>query len=247
MRVSTLDRLLIVGAALVPVGAAAALVPLRDDMVSANVALLLVVAVVGFAASGRRTAAVTAAVSAAASFNFFHTQPYSSLRISSREDLETALLLLVVGLTVGEIALRGRRARYLVAREREDLASIRGIGALVAEGEGSDYVMIATAAELTHLLGLVDCRYEAGAPTGRPLPIVGRDGSTWWGPTRWETERWGFPTDGVSVPVPTNGRVGGRFVLTAPVGLPLTKEQLMKAVALVDQAGASLANRAGAA
>lgn len=247
MRASTLDRLLTVGAALVPIGVAAALVPLRDDMVNANVALVLVVAVVGFAASGRRPAAVLAAVSAAVSFNFLHTQPYLSLRISSRADIETAALLLVVGLTVGELALRGRRARYLVAREREDLASIQGIGALVAEGESPDYVMLATASELTHLLGLVDCRYESGGPTGRPLPVVRRDGSTWWGPTRWETERWGFPTDGVGIPVLTNGRPRGRFVLTAPVGLPLTKEQLVKAVALVDQVGASLATRAGAA
>ncbi len=75
--------------------------------------------------------------------------------------------------------------------------------------------------------------------------MVRRDGSTWWGPTAWETERWGVPTDGVAISVLTNGRPRGRFVLTAPVGLPISREQLMKAVALVDQAGAALAARDG--
>ena len=141
--------------------AAAALVPLRDEIANANVALVLVVAVVAFASSGRRSAAALAAVAAAAGFNLFHTQPYLSLRISSRDDLETALLLLVVGLVVGEIALRGRRARALAVKERQDLQSLTGLGALVAEGEDPSYVLLATASELTHLLGLVDCRFEA--------------------------------------------------------------------------------------
>ena len=149
--------------------AAAALIPLRDTIVSTNVALLLVVTVVAFAATGRRAAAVLAAVSAAVGFNLFHTEPYLSLRISSSDDLETALLLLVVGLAVGELAVRGRRARALVVQERQDLASIRGLGALVADGEDADYVLLATASELTHLLGLVDCRFEV-EPRGRPHP-----------------------------------------------------------------------------
>ena len=35
----------------------------------------------------------------------------------------------------------------------------------------------------------------------------------------------------------------GRFVLTAPVAVPYSAEQLAQAVALVDQAGAALAAR----
>ena len=112
-----------------------------------------------------------AAVSAAVAFNLFHTQPYLSLRIDSGDDLETAaLLLLVVGLTVGELALRGRRARAMVAQERQDLASIQGLGALVANGEDADYVLLATSSELTHLLGLVDCRFETEPSDDRILP-----------------------------------------------------------------------------
>jgi len=225
----------------VPAATAAALIPLRDQVVSTNIALLLVIAVVAFAATGRRPAALLAAVSAALGFNVFHTLPYLSLRISERDDLETAGLLLVVGLIVGELAVRGRQARAMAEQEREDLASIRGLGALVATGEDPDYVLLATSSELTHLLGLVDCRFEAQPTDDRILPVVHRDGTVRWGPTLWETERWGLPSDGAVIPVWSHGRRRGRFVLTAPVALPISAAQLAKAVALVDQAGASMA------
>jgi K+-sensing histidine kinase KdpD len=223
-------------------------VPLRSTLVSTNVALVLVVAVVAFSAAGRRTVAVLAALSAAIGFNLFHTRPYLSLRIHSGDDLETAALLLVVGLAVGELALRGRRARVLAAREREDLASIQALGALVADGEDADYVLLATASELTYLLGLVDCRFEASSGDDeRILPVVHRDGSIRWGPTAWDAARWGFPVEGVTIPVSSHGRRRGRFHLKAPLALPVSTDQLIKAVALVDQAGASLATTAGAA
>jgi len=247
MRLRHPDRWITVGAIVVPVATAAALIPLRDSVVSTNIALLLVVTVVAFAATGRRSAAFLAAVSAAAGFNLFHTEPYLSLRISSRDDLETAVLLLVVGLAVAELAVRGRKARALAEQGREDLASIHGLGALVADGEDADYVLLATSSELTHLLGLVDCRFEPSPRDDRILPVIHRDGTVRWGPTPWEADRWGLPTDGAVIPVWTRGHRRGRFVLTAPVGLPMSQAQLAKAVALVDQAGASLAATAGAA
>jgi K+-sensing histidine kinase KdpD len=241
------DRWITAGAVVVPAGAALALIPLRDALVSTNVALLLVITVVAFAATGRRPAAVLAAISAAVGFNVFHTEPYLSVRISSSDDLETAALLLIVGLAVGEIALRGRRARAVAAQEREDLASIHGLGALVANGEDSDYVLLATSSELTHLLGLVDCRFESAPSDDTIYPVVHRDGSVCWGPTAWDAARWGLPSDGAVIPVWSHGRRRGRFVITTPVALPVSAEQLAKAVALVDQAGASLDAQTGAA
>lgn len=244
MRFPSPHRWLTALAVVAPLALAVALIPVRGVLVSTNVALLLVVAVVAFAASGRRAAAALAAVSAATGFNVFHTHPYLSLRISSGDDLETAALLLAVGLAVGELALRGRRARALVASERHDMASLHGLGALVANGENPDYVLLATASELTHLLGLVDCRFEIQPPDDVILPVAHRDGSVRWGPTRWDMARWGFPTDGVAIPVWSQGRQRGRFVLIAPIGLPASADQMAKAVALVDQAGAALASAA---
>jgi hypothetical protein len=162
------------------------------------------------------------------------------VRIDSRDDVETAVLLLVVGLVVGELALRGRRARAMAERERQDLASISGLGALVATGEDPDLVLLATSAELSHLLGLVDCRFESQPADDRILPVVHRDGTVRWGPTEWDAARWGLPSDGAVIPVWSHGERRGRFVLTAPVALPMSPAQLAKAVALVDQAGASM-------
>jgi len=230
-------------AVIAPIVVAAALIPLRDDLVSTNIALLLVVVVVAVAATGHRVAAAVAALFAAGAFNFFHTEPYYSLRINSSDDVETAVLLLVVGLAVGELAVRGRRARAAAAVGRRDLASLQGLGALVATGEDADYVLLAAESELTHLLGLVDCRFEAARQDDKVLPVIFRDGSVLWGPTTWETDRWGLPSDGATIPVWSRGVRLGRFVLRAPLAVPYTAYQLSQAVALVDQAGASLAAR----
>jgi K+-sensing histidine kinase KdpD len=234
------DAWISAGAVAVPLVAAAALVPLRDDLVSTNLALLLVITVVAFAATGRRPASVLAALSAAAGFNLFFTQPYLSLRIESSDDLETTVLLLLVGLIVGEVALRGRRARFAVTRGRHELASMQGLGAMVATGESPDYVLLATADELTQLLGLVDCRYERASPEDKVLPVISRDGSVRWGPTQWETTQWGIPTEGAAIEVWAHGQRRGRFVLRAPVGVAYSHEDLAKAAALVDLAGAAL-------
>jgi K+-sensing histidine kinase KdpD len=227
-------------AVVAPVVVAAALIPFRGDLVNTNVALLLVVVVVAIAATGHRLAAAVAALVSAGAFNFFHTQPYYSLRITSSDDLETAVLLLMVGLAVGELAARGRRARAAAARGRRDLASLQGLGALVATGKDTDYVLLATETELTRLLGLVECRFEATRQDDTVLPVILRDGRVTWGPTAWETNRWGLPSDGATIPVWSRGVQLGRFVLRAPVAMPYTSDQLAQAVALVDQAGAAL-------
>ena len=71
------------------------------------------------------------------------------------------------------------------------------------------------------------------------LPVIHRDGSVKWGPNVWETERWGLPTDGATIPVWSRGARLGRFVLKAPLAVPYTSAELAQAVALVDQAGAA--------
>jgi K+-sensing histidine kinase KdpD len=234
------DRWIIAGAVAAPFAAAAALIPLRDRLDNTNIALLLVITVVAAAASGRRSAAVLSALSAAAGFNVFHTQPYLSLRIESSDDLETAVLLLVVGLIVGELAVRGRRARATVAQDRHDLAALHDVGALVATGEDPDYVLMATASELTHLLGLLDCRYESTTHASKVLPVIDRDGGVMWGPTPWDARQWGLPSDGAAIDVWSHGARRGRFVLHAPLSVPFSRDQLARAAALVDLAGASL-------
>ena len=100
---------------LAPIVVAGALVGVRGEILASTVALLLMVVVVAVAAVGGRAGGAAAAITAALSFDFFHTRPYLSLSIVSRDDVETAALLLVAGLIVGTMAGRSGRARQSAA------------------------------------------------------------------------------------------------------------------------------------
>src|SRR5256885_15981970 len=79
-----------------------ALVPLRDHIPNANMALALVIPVLLGAIIGGRIAGVVTAVVAALSFNFVFTKPYLSLRIASGDDVATFVMLAIVGLLAAE-------------------------------------------------------------------------------------------------------------------------------------------------
>ena len=70
------------------------------------VALALVVAMA--ARAGGQAAGASAALMSALSFDFFHTEPYLSLKISDPSDLLVTVLLLALGLALG-----GGRSREL--------------------------------------------------------------------------------------------------------------------------------------
>ncbi|MDP9073868.1 MAG: DUF4118 domain-containing protein [Actinomycetota bacterium] len=93
----------VVGAAL-PAGSAAALVSVRGSVPNTDIALLITAAVLLVATSGRRSAAALGAVSAAVSFDYFHTLPYHSLTIANHNDALSTLVLGLLALAVGQIA-----------------------------------------------------------------------------------------------------------------------------------------------
>jgi K+-sensing histidine kinase KdpD len=86
------------------------LVPLRDFLGSANVAITMLLGVQVVAIIGGRQAGIAGAVVAALSFDFFFTEPYLQLVIDDRYDIITAVLLLVAGIATSELGgLRVRR------------------------------------------------------------------------------------------------------------------------------------------
>jgi K+-sensing histidine kinase KdpD len=227
--------------AIVPVAVSAALLPVRHRLDNANIALLLVVSIVAIAISGRRSAAAAAALSAAASFDLFYTHPYVSLRISSSNDLETELFLLLVGLAVGELAARGRRYQAKALSRTQELQRLHDIAGQVVLDDTSDFVVMNVALQLAQHLGLADCRLELEYHDDRIVPVVDRSGTVWWGPNEWDTKRWGLPPWGVELPVWGHGRQLGRFYLVPQDARPVEVDALLNAVALADQAGAALA------
>ena len=132
-----------------PIAVAALLVPLRDDLVSTNLALILVIFVVLGGVGAGRLGGALAAVTAALSFDFFLTKPYLSLSIDKADDFETTILLLIVGLIVGQIAVRSQLHREAAARGRSEISRLSRVADLVARGEDPADVLLAAQAELT--------------------------------------------------------------------------------------------------
>jgi len=226
----------------VPPALSAALIPFRASVPNTDAALVLVVVIVSVAAWGHRPAGVVAAISAALWFDFFLTRPYERFSISRHTDVETTVLLLVVGVAVTEIAARSRRHRATAVEEAGFVARIHSAAAAVATGEPAQFVVMQVAAQLTDLLSLRDCRYDPAASDEHHARI-GQDGEVVLAGLRWNVEQLGLPGSEVELAVEYQGRFLGRYVMVPSPGKPVSKESRVVAAALADQVGAALAGR----
>ena len=104
---------------------------LKSNGIAPPTTLAVVVAV---AANGYRLAGILAAVSVAVWFDFFLTRPYETFSITRRTDIETTVLLLVIGVAVTEIAVWGRRQRVAASRRAGYLEGINSAAQAVAAG-----------------------------------------------------------------------------------------------------------------
>ncbi len=155
-----------------PLILAAILVPFRTDFANTDAALAMILVVVAVAALGNRLAGYIAAVSAAVWFDFFLTRPYEQFRINRATDIETTILLLVIGVAVTEIAVWGRRQRAAASRRAGYLAGINDAARAVATGSSPSALIEQIASSLTQLLSLRSCQFQYGvAGIGRPARI----------------------------------------------------------------------------
>ena len=194
------------------VAIAVALVPLRTRIDNTNLALILVVVVVLASIVGDRSAGAVAAITATLSFDFFLTRPYLSMRIDSADDIETALILLAVGLIVGEVAERGRRSRRESERAAHAIARVHRVSDKIAHGATLDDIVEAVRRELTALLRLRDCWLEL-PPFQWPIPRLERGGTIEATEHRWSSRGFALPEFGVHIAVLEAGHEVGRLVL----------------------------------
>ena len=242
-RLEKLEKALPLAAVLAPIALALALIPARGHVNDADLAMILMVAVVGLALTGRRLPAAVCSLLAAASFDFFFTRPYYSFRIDRETDLITTALLLGLGLVIGEMATRGRLYREAAREHRDGLSRIVQVAERIATGEEADYVVTAVAGELRELLKLRDCEFTRDRDPGATAAIE-PDGSVVIGNYGWAADRLGFPTERIELPVRSGGRRLGSFVLTPAVAVePVPLERRLLAVALADQLGSLLAQK----
>jgi K+-sensing histidine kinase KdpD len=118
------DLLAVVAAIVAPLALMAILVPFRTSFPNTDAALALMLVVVAVAATGFRLAGILAAVSAAIWFDFFLTRPYERFTITRTADLETTVLILVIGVAVTELAVWGRRQHLAASRRAGYLAAL---------------------------------------------------------------------------------------------------------------------------
>jgi K+-sensing histidine kinase KdpD len=224
-----------------PIAVAVALIPWRQQLDTADSALILVVVIVAVAGTGRRLAAAVAAMVSALSFDFFLTRPYQSLRISRHTDLITELLLVVVGLAVGELAARGRRHRDAAWEGRHQMAMLHSLTELAASGRDPEEVVAVAAHQLRALLSLRASRFTAHDVAPATARVTPR-GEVLVGEETWSTGDLGLPTRTVDLPVRSGGWLFGHFLLTPTPGKPVPPDRLLVAVAMADQVGAALAH-----
>ncbi|MCF3130308.1 DUF4118 domain-containing protein [Streptomyces olivochromogenes] len=233
------DLLALAAGMVLPLLVALALVPFRTGLSHTNAALVLVVAVVAVAALGSRTAGVVAALSAAAWFDFFLASPYGTFDIGAGADIETAVLLLVVGLIVSQLAARARRLEVVTVTDAGYLARIHATADLVRSAKSTDTVVDHVRGELTGLLGLRCCRFEYGTLLGQPQRLR-QDGGVTVGRRPYDIDAHGWPAGETELRAYGNGHYLGRFMLTPGPGPVPPPQARLVAVTLADQTGAAL-------
>ena len=217
------------------------LVGIRGEVANVNVALVLVLVVLLAAILGGRLAGAMSGLVAAMAFDFFHTRPYGLLKIADANDLVTTLLLLVVGLVMGEVAERSSRFRERLRDDQSQLRRLHRVARSAAVGAQDDRdLVLSVAAELIDTLRLRDCRYEA-PPFLSELPRLEPDGSIPGSSPAAGRGGVELPPGGVDLRVIGRTGIVGRFVLEPAPATTISAERLLVAVALAHALGLALA------
>ena len=219
---------------LAAIGAAGVLVSVRGTIDNTNIALIMVVVVVAAAAVGGRAAGAVTAVVATMAFDFFHTEPYLSLSIESADDVETTILLLLIGLLVGQLALIGWRRQEDASEGRSEVERLYRVAEQAAEGGATQDLIAAVRAELGDLLSLADCTYHPGPP---PTELAALSPRGWVdvGPVHRSTDDGPvLPASGFTIPMRSRGVVVGHLVCLPVAGAGVSFERRRVAVAVAD-------------
>jgi K+-sensing histidine kinase KdpD len=234
----------ITAAGLAPLLACAVLSAFRDSITTATAVLVLVLLVVAAASTDVRAAGIVAAVSGGVWFDFFLTEPYERLAINDRNDIEAALLLVVIGIAVTEVALWGHRAQARANRRAGYLDGVLGTAEIVTlRKESPQDVIEHIGDQIKRILDIDECRFVAGPVHDPRIPVLDHQGHVTRRGHVVDVDRDGMPSDDTTALLLTRAEVTlGYYQLTAAgkVSRP-TLEQRKVAVLLADQVGSLLA------
>ena len=174
-------------------------------------ALVLVLVVLAAAILGGRWGGAASAIVSALCFDFFFTRPYYSFTINNRDDIETTIVLLIVGLAVGELVVRTRRSRQVAQASRREVEQVRRVSALGAGGEAAGRLIQIMQRKSWKRSA---CERELRTPALQDFAPAGSRTATCRSRPRERPP--GRPANEVELPVYGHGRDIGRFVLVLP-------------------------------
>jgi K+-sensing histidine kinase KdpD len=227
-----------VAAVLGPLVTCAVLAAFREDVPAATAVLVLVVWVVAVGSTGDRLAGVLAAVSGGVWFDFFLTAPYRRFTIDNADDIEAAVLLVVIGLAVTEIALWGRRHQEHAARRSGYLEGVLSTASSVSSGAVPPAAVVEVVArEIAELLGADTCRFVAGPVHDTRIGVLDHDGVLVHEGRVVDVDKRGLPFDEyVAIVVRRDQQVAGHFLVAATTRMAYpSREDRRVAVLLADQ------------
>ena len=195
-----------------------AMVSVRDVVRPEVTAVALAVVVVAAGRIGGRAAALVTAIMSAMCFDFFHTEPYLSLKITDASDVIVTVLLLVVGVVAaGVFAPRVSVVGGEMSGTTRVLVSSRNAT--------PEDVELAVRAEILGLLKLQDCWFTSDAVL---LPVLDSTGEMPEGEMRYTREGFELPRDGVAIEVTAFGQRDGYLVChpTAGAGVGFAERRM---------------------
>jgi K+-sensing histidine kinase KdpD len=173
-------------------------------------------------------------VTASLAFNLFHTKPYLTLRIDSGREVLSVVLILVVGLAVGELGVARERQSAVRRSHLRSIRALEDVGAKVSSGAPVDEVWPAVQEAMAVTLGAQRTYFEP-AESFNDYPLVERDGRIDQSHKRLIGDGFALPARGAAVKVVANGRTLGQLVVQPDANVGVTREQRRAAVAIADQ------------
>jgi K+-sensing histidine kinase KdpD len=223
----------LVAACLTPPGTAAIFIPVRTSFTNVGAALVFVAVIEGLAIWGRRLSGYVATASSALWFDFFLTPPYERFTISHRPDLETTISLVVVGIVVTELAARSRHHRERAGTVSTHVAVLAATAWAMSGAVTVEQVLSSVAQSLVDVLHLRSCRFDEDV-SGPPHAQILDDGSVVHVGMSWPADDIGIPGPLAQIDCRWRGNTLGRFLLTPTPGSPVSREDRVAAVALVN-------------
>jgi K+-sensing histidine kinase KdpD len=234
--------LILTAAVVVPLLASALMSTFRNNLENTNAALVLVLLVVAAASAGIRLAGVLAALSSAVWFDFFLTAPYLAFAIIDRADIETTLLLVLVGLAVSDIAYWGRTQQAEASRHEGFLAGVIEAAGVVAAGDSPTETLVDhVERQIVEILNLDRCVFRSTISSD--LPVLQSNGTVARHGKTLDIDRFGLPTvTQVQLLAQSGGTIRGEFLLTAATRIARPSLEARRvAVTLADQVAAAIA------